>query len=81
MEIFDYVCCGLCALHIFCYVFEFVRGLKLNKRIDKLCDNCGLPVYSEAEHQCLDILKILSPGELSVLTKFVSFLNGGFDGK
>lgn len=74
MQIFDYICLGLCAFHCICFIYELIHGLILGKRIDKLCDKCGMPVYTDEEHACLDIFNAMSADELKLVLSFIDYL-------
>lgn len=66
MNIYDYIhigCLAFCVLHS---IFEFFRARKLNKKVEKLCQDCGSPVVEGEDHQCL-----LTSTQLKALTAFV----------
>lgn len=52
-EYLEFICPGFCLL--FClihFVIELLVAHKQNKKIDHLCDKCGLPVYENSSHIC-----------------------------
>lgn len=72
MEYIEYicpiVCFVVCILHsIIQSIFSKIQG----KKIDKLCEKCGLPVYDGFSHDCS-----LSVEQLQKLFEFVSSLKG-----
>lgn len=66
MQYLDYICLAVCCVHIVSIVYEFIHNLILGKRINKLCDKCGLPEYDGIEHKCQ-----LTGEEISLLTQFI----------
>lgn len=77
MEYYDYICLGVCCLHIIFVFIEFIRGKILGKKIDKICNECHMPIYSDEEHECFDILKSLSKDEILLIRGFIDFLRKG----
>lgn len=54
LENWDYVCPCLC--FILCLLHSIVTAIvsaRQSKKIEKLCDKCGMPVYSDMSHICI----------------------------
>lgn len=71
-NLYDYICAAVClftcAFHL---IHSVVSSLKLNKRIDKLCEKCGMPVVEGEEHLCS-----LTPEQLDKIVALVVSLKG-----
>lgn len=72
MSIYDWIHVAVMAFCVFHSVIEFFRARKLNKRIEKICSDCGSPVIEGEDHQC-----VLTPAQLQALTSFVLSLKKG----
>ncbi|UPW41392.1 hypothetical protein [Dipodfec virus UA06Rod_17] len=75
IDYIEYICAGCCAL--FCIVHlvvSLVCHYKQGKKIEKLCDKCGFPLYSDEVHKCLDQTQLLK------LIDFVKSLRGDDNG-
>lgn len=66
MSIFDYLCLIICVIHLFCIIYEFVHGIILGKKLDKICSQCGYPIYTGEDHICASVLD--SSGNLRCFT-------------
>lgn len=75
MDIFDYICLGICCFHVICLIYEFIHNLFIGKKINKLCEKCGLPVFSDTEHDCA-----LSSHQIKKLYEFVNSVRGDKNG-
>lgn len=83
MQIFDYICLGICCLHILFVIIEFCRGLVFGKKIDRLCTECGMPIYKDSsEHECWELFSSMPKDEVVLITQFIDFLRsrGSDDG-
>lgn len=60
---FHIACLAFCVLHS---IFEFFRACRLNKKVEKLCQDCGSPVIEGEQHDC-----VLTSTQLKALTAFV----------
>lgn len=74
MEIFDFICLGICFLH---FIISIFQALFSGKRIERICLKCLSPVLQGEEHKCSDVL---TSEQLDLLSKFVSSLRGSSDG-
>lgn len=81
----EYICPIVC--FVVCVLHSLVEGVvmsKQNKRIDKLCEICGLPIYDSIDHVCqtpvFKLASSLSNDELSIVCKFIEYLKGEDNG-
>lgn len=56
----------LIAFHFSTVLISLIVNLLSNKKIDKFCKDCGLPIFQNQEHNC-----ILTNEELKLLTDFI----------
>lgn len=77
---FDYICLGVCILHIICFVYEFIHNLIQGKKISKLCDKCNTPVFEGEEHECFELFKSLPKEKVELVCNFIDFLKGDKNG-
>ncbi|UPW40993.1 hypothetical protein [Sigmofec virus UA08Rod_5838] len=72
MQYLEFICPVLCA--IFCivhFIVEAILAHRQNKKIEKLCEKCGFPIYEDVSHNCA-----LTSEQLQKLVEFVSSLKG-----
>lgn len=78
MEIFDYICLVICCIHILFNFIDFIRGKLLGKKIDKLCEKCGEPIYVDSSvHECWNLFSSLPKDELTLIVGFIDYLRSG----
>lgn len=66
-EIIQYVSFGLCALLCLVhFIVQLVYSKANNKKIDRLCEQCGFPVFADSAHTCM-----LSSEQMQKLYDFV----------
>lgn len=59
----ELICAVICFVHC---LIQCINSHKLNKKVTKLCDNCGFPVYEGLNHDCSSLISALS----SILVTF-----------
>ncbi|UPW41105.1 hypothetical protein [Sigmofec virus UA08Rod_5530] len=65
-DILQYCLYGFYALHV---LFSVVSAILNRRKINKLCDECHIPVISDEEHNC-----VLTDSQLKILSEFISSL-------
>lgn len=62
------LCVGVCILHL---IIGVISAIVQNKKISKICDKCGSPIFEGEKHTCS-----LTYEELSALVAFVKDFKG-----
>lgn len=68
MNYLEICCLVFCFLH---FLFEIIVSFIQGRKIKRLCDKCGFPVYENVDHNCQ-----LSESQLSKLVDFISDIKG-----
>lgn len=66
------ICAGICLIH---FIVSLIVGYKQGKKIDRICDQCGFPIYKDEKHEC-----VLSSEQLEKLVSFVFSIRGDSNG-